>query len=60
MTLPPLVDSDYFYLLMLSMTNMSFCLAIIEKKKYQKPWEYETAEQGYEEQLVTVGRRGLW
>lgn len=34
MTLPPSVDSDYFYyLLMMSMTNTSFCLAIIEKKE---------------------------
>lgn len=36
MPLPPLVDGDYFYYLpMMSMTNVSFCLAII-RKKYQK------------------------
>lgn len=49
MTSPCSIEGDCFYsLLMMSVTNMFFCLAITEKEEVPKrPWEYETAEQGY-------------
>lgn len=54
MTATHSIEGDYFYsLLMMSVTNTFFCLAITEKEEVPKSHGSETAEQGYVWHLVT-------
>lgn len=59
--LPHSVEGDYFYsLLIMSVTNMSICLAATGKKKVPTARDYEAAtEPGYEEQLTTQEEGGI-